>query len=89
MNIYYTLSSHINVGMQKTCTLFEMAELIQSRIHKLFGYLPPISKTEKSSDNNHLTLDYKIDTLLSLCYKFQYSIEEEIDELIKYCFKDS
>ena len=87
LNNLDSYSTPINVGMEQSYTILEMAELIQDRSYKLLGYLPPISKTERTSDNSRLMLDYKIDTLLSLGYKFQYSIEDEIDALIKYCYK--
>lgn len=86
LNNLDSYSTPINVGMKKSYTIFEIAMLVQDRSFQLLGYRPPIKKVDNDNDDNRLMLDYKIDTLLSLGYKFQYSIEDEIDLMLKYCY---
>jgi UDP-glucose 4-epimerase len=78
-------SMPINVGGEQSYRILEMAKLIQDRSYQLFGYRPPISKLKNTNDSSRIMLDYKIDTLSSLGYTFQYSIEDEIELLLKYC----
>ena len=75
----------INVGGENSYRILEMAKLIQEQSFFLFGYRPSISKVDNINNNNQLMLDYKLDRLLSLDYIFQYSIEKEIEILLKYC----
>ena len=85
LNNIDSYSNPINVGLEQSYRLLEIATLIQDRSFLLFGYRPPISKVDNTNDDSRLMLDYKIDTLLSLGYTFQYPIEDEIDLLLKYC----
>jgi len=75
----------INVGSKESFTILGMAKLIKKQTCSLFGYSPPILKQNEQNEQNEVEFDYRIDKLLSLGYKFKFTIDDEIKMLLKYC----
>lgn len=77
----------INVGGKSSCTVLEMAKLLQSRCMSVLGFTPELLVRSHGSLNKALQLDFQIERLLSMGYVHRYDPNEEIDGLLMYCQK--
>ncbi|TGK51913.1 SDR family oxidoreductase [Leptospira kanakyensis] len=79
---------HVNLASGKTITIFQMAELIQSRVHILYGYLPKIITPESSINEKSIEFNFDITLLKNLdLYEFP-NMHEEVDRLLVFCKND-
>ena len=78
----------INVGGRRSYSVYEMAKLIRKRCQLVIGADPDIRvPNSKLGDSNRRSLDYKSEKLLELGFRYSVSVEDEIDDLLWYCFK--
>ena len=77
-------NSPLNIGGNHSFTLLEMAEIIQSRCELVLGYSPEIYRAKKKFEKkSNLIID--LTKLKKLGYKSDYSLNEEIDNLLLFC----
>ena len=75
-----------NVGDGVSQSVLEMAKLIQQRCLKVLGFKPELQHKQVGFNEQHLSLNYRTDSLNSLgigCKSLDYL--EEIDSLLRFC----
>lgn len=81
-------SGVFNLGGEWGPTIWEIAELIQERCVKLFGFKPELTRNLSITENAFEKLNYKIDRLRSSGFEPAGDRLSEIDQLLRFC-KDS
>ena len=82
----------LNVGSKRTCTILEMATIVQSRFNTLMKIKPEIylNKCTVLESNAGATnyLDYKTSLLNDSGFVVEENFHNEIDSLILFCYKN-
>jgi UDP-glucose 4-epimerase len=79
-------SNIFNVGGGRSIRVYEMARIIATRCHSLFGYYPDILINNDDFHNSESeTLKYSINKLLSLGFVLNNDLGSEIDRILKMC----
>ena len=78
-----------NVGGELSLSVYEMAKTIAERNKLLFGYLPEIERSVRTSlDDSLPRLTYKVNKLKKTGFKLTKDIQKEIDETLLFCSKN-
>ena len=78
-----------NVGGEWCSTVFEMAELVVERTYILTGKRVNIQINSKRQDkSNARRLDYVIDKIKATGFKLKGNVNDEIDDLLRFCVEN-
>jgi UDP-glucose 4-epimerase len=79
------ISGLFNVGSGVSKSVFEMAEVIQSRCFELLGFLPELERVTPRNDDFSTPLNYEIKKLKSVGYKANSQPTQGVDSTILFC----
>jgi len=74
-----------NVGGDQAISIIGLAELIRNRCTALFGVTPSIVRPEPLPSERAVPLTYSVEKLRSTGFSLSGSLEQEIDETLRFC----
>ena len=75
----------MNVGIEKSLSLLDLAKKISNRCKVLFGYEPKLIQNQESDKKTNDGLNYNCKDFKGLNISSEKTLEDEIDELLKFC----
>mgnify|MGYP001158160858 FL=1 len=75
----------MNVGSEKSLSLLDLAKKISNRCKVLFGYEPKLIQNQESDKKTNDGLNYNCKDFKGLNIFSEKTLEDEIDELLKFC----
>ena len=75
----------MNVGSERSLSILDLAKIICERCNLLFGFKPEITINEKEHQKRNKELNYNCRSYKNLNLASDRTLEDEIDELLKFC----
>lgn len=76
-----------NVGSGVSQSVLKIAQLIQQRCKRIFGFVPELHRPRPGADEKHGILEYRSDGLASMGVNVNLDYDMEIDKLLTFCQK--
>ena len=77
----------MNVGSGRSISIIDLAKIISKRCKVLFGFEPKLTKNQQDQQKRNNELNYNCKNFKNLNIISEKSLEDEIDELLKFCKK--
>jgi UDP-glucose 4-epimerase len=78
----------MNVGSERSLSIIDLAKKISKRCKVLFGFEPNLIESQQDQQKKNIELNYNCRKFKSLNIFSQKTLEDEIDELLKFCKKN-
>jgi UDP-glucose 4-epimerase len=77
-----------NLGGEASYRILDLAELIAARCKAVLGYMPEIERLEPAHSESYPDFSYQIEKLKEKGFRLSGNIENEIDVMLRFCYKN-